>query len=86
MENCILEPNEIKTAVDFGWGWGGVGIPFEKLLPDGRSKVLGKRRRVTYLRVCRDNDSVEFSILAYLVGRICPVIITKDISNTTMTL
>ena len=45
VENCILEPDEIKTAVDLR-GFGG--IPFEKRLPDGRSKVLGKKSRAIY--------------------------------------
>jgi hypothetical protein len=50
VENCILEPDEIKTAFDLARGEGVVlgRIPFEKCLPDGRSKVSGKKGSSIY--------------------------------------
>jgi len=87
VENCILDPNEIKLVLI----WldecrGGGEIPLEKRLTDGRTKVWGKRSRPTYMIICRNTEIVEFIILGYLVGRISPTVITKDVSNTTMTL
>jgi hypothetical protein len=81
VENCILETNEIKLLLILGVKGRGWKFLFEKRRPDGRSKVWGKKSRTTYMRICRDNDVMQFSILTYFVGHISSTITTKDVSN-----
>ena len=61
-ENFVLESNDIKMLLIWRENL------FEKGLPNGSSKVSGKKSWETYIRICRDADIMEFGILAYLVG------------------